>query len=450
MHHPLDDPGALPRTIYSDAASPAPETPRLAGQVRADVCIVGAGFTGLSAGLHAAQAGARVIVLEANEVGWGASGRSFGQVNPYLRHEPWALLQRFGQDLGERLIQAAAEGADLVFGLIERHGMACLAVRNGLIFAAHTPQALARLRRRAAFWHSRGVALPILDPAATAEAIGGGAYWGALIEPRGGTINALAYARGLAFAACGAGAAIRAGSRATALARDGTAWRLNTTHGMVRADQVLICTNAYTDDLWPGLSESMMPLRVYQLATQPVPAHLRRRILPGGQGLTDTRRLVSGVRVHPNGRIHVSGDGALFGPERPPDYKVSTRRLLTLFPQLGSIDWAFHWSGWVAMTSDQVPHVHELAPGVLAGLGYSGRGIALATAMGRELARGALGTPAGDLLIPASPLSAPPYFRFPALARKAVRGLIASYRLRDAVELARYARGPRAISARTG
>ena len=161
-------------------------------------------------------------------------------------------------------------------------------------------------------------------------------------------------------------------------------------------------------------------------------------------------RLVSGVRVHPSGRIHVSGDGAPFGPERQPDYEVSTRRLLTLFPQLGSIDWAFHWSGWVAMTSDQVPHMHELAPGVLAGLGYSGRGIALATAIGRELARGALGTPARDLLIPASPLSAPTHFRFPALARTAVRGLMASYRLRDAMEIARYARGLRSISARRG
>ena len=450
MHRPLDDPGALPRTSYTDTAPAGPETPSLVGEARADVCIVGAGFTGLSAALFAAQAGARVIVLDAREIGWGSSGRTFGQVNPYLRHEPWNLLQRFGQDLGERLIRAAGEGADLVFGLIERHRIACAAVRNGLIFAAHTPQALTGLRRRAEFWRSRGVTLPILDPASTAEAIGGGAYWGALIEPRGGTIDALAYLRGLASAACGAGARIRAGSRATTLARDGAAWRLNTAHGSARADKVLLCTNAYTDDLWPGLRRSILPLRLYQLATQPMPEHLLRRILPGGRALTDTRRLVSGVRVHPSGRIHVSGDGPPFGPERQPDYEVSTRRLLTLFPQLGSIEWAFHWSGWVAMTGDQVPHLHELAPGVLAGLGYSGRGIALATALGRELARAALGAPARDLLIPASPLSAPTIFRFPALARTAVRSLMASYRLRDAMELARYGRGPRAISAGGG
>ena len=447
MHRPLDDPAPLPRTGYTDTAPPGPETTPLAGDARADVCIVGAGITGLSAALVAAQAGARVVVLEAREIGWGSSGRNFGQVHPYLRHEPWTLLERFGRDLGERLIQAAGEGADLVFGLIERHRMACTAARNGLILAAHTPQALEGLRRRVDFWRPRGVALPVLDGAGTAEAIGGGAYWGALIEPRGGTIDALAYVRGLASAARDAGAAIHVLSRATALAREGTAWRLRTAHGSVRADKVLLCTNAYTDDLWPGLRLSILPLRLYQLVTEPVPEHLRHLILPGGRALTDTRRLVSGVRVHANGRIHVSGDGVPFGPERKPDYEASSRRLLTLFPQLGAVDWAFHWSGWVAMTSDQVPHLHELAPGVLAGLGYSGRGIALATVMGRELARGALGARVRDLLIPPSPLSPPAYFRFPSLAHAAVRSLMASYRLRDAMELARYARGPQPLGA---
>jgi len=447
MHHPLDDPSALPRTCYTDTATAAPETSRLAGQVRADVCIVGGGFTGLSAALFAAEAGARVVVLEAREIGWGSSGRTFGQVHPYLRHEPWMLLERFGQDAGERLIQAASEGADLVFGLIERHRMACTAVRNGLIFAAHTPRALDNLRHRSAFWHSRGIALPIVDAPSTAAAIGGGTYWGALIEPRGGTIDALAYVRGLARAACDAGAAIRTDSRATAITRNGAGWQLSTAHGSVHADKALLCTNAYSDDLWPGLRRSILPLRLYQLATQPVPEHLRRRFLPEGRALTDTRRLVSGVRIYVNGRIHVSGDGAPFGPEQPPNYELSTHRLLGLFPQLGFINWGFHWSGWVAMTSDQVPHLHELAPGVLAGLGYSGRGIAFATVMGRELARGALGVRTLDLLIPASPLSVPPHFRFPSLAHTSVRGLIASYRLRDAMEFVRYGRGPQALHA---
>ena len=182
MFRPQDDPAALPRTGYTETAPAAPEARPLAGDMRADVCIIGAGFTGLSAALHAAAAGAKAVVLEANAIGWGSSGRNFGQVVPYLKHEPWTVLDHLGADRGERLIRAAADGADLVFALIERHGMGCEAARNGLIFAAHTPANLEKLRRRAAFWQARGVELPVLDAQAAARAIGGGSYWGALIE----------------------------------------------------------------------------------------------------------------------------------------------------------------------------------------------------------------------------------------------------------------------------
>jgi glycine/D-amino acid oxidase-like deaminating enzyme len=440
MYHPLDDPAALPRTSYLDDAPPAPASRPLAGEAQADICIVGAGLTGLSAALHAAETGARVIVVEANAVGWGGTGRSFGQVVPYLRHEPWTMLRRFGPERGERLIRAAADGADLVFSLIARHAIACHARRTGLIFAAHTPDALAGLRRRAEFWRARGVTLPVLGRMEAAQAIGGGAYWGALIEPRGGTTNTLAFARGLAAAAAAAGATIHTGSRALSLAREGSTWRLHTAAGAVRAKRILICTNAYTDALWPGLARSIIPMRAYQLATRPLPEDLRPGILPGGDALTDTRRMISGVRLHPDGSLHVSGAGPFFGPEQQPDYGVSTRRLLALFPRLGRIDWAFHWSGWLAMSGDGIPHLHALAPGVLAGLGYSGRGVALATIMGRELARGALGTPIDDLLILPSTPTPPRSIPIPALARAGVRALAATYQLRDAIDFARHGR----------
>jgi glycine/D-amino acid oxidase-like deaminating enzyme len=446
MYRPLDDPAAMPQTSYVDTAPTLPEAPPLTGELRTDICIVGAGITGLSAALHAAKVGTRVVVVEANAVGWGSSGRSFGQVVPYLRHEPQAMLRHFGQNRGERLIQAAAQGTDLVFELIERYSIPCQAVRNGLIFGAHTPRGLDRLRRRATFWQSRGIELPVLDARATADAIGGGNYWGALIEPRGGTINSLAYTRGLASAACMAGTMIHGGSRASSLTREGVEWCLRTPRGIIRADQILICTNAYTNSLWPGLGRSLIPVRAYQLATIPVPDDVRRTILPNGRALTDTRLLISGVRLHSNGHLHVSGDGPFFGPEQKPDYRVSTRRLLTLFPQLREIHWAFYWSGWLAMTGDEIPHLHALAPGVLAGLGYSGRGLALATLMGRELAKGALGTPAKDLLLPTSTPSLPRHIPFPAVARAGVRALAMSYRLRDRIDLARYGRGPHSPS----
>ena len=139
-YQPLQDPGHLPRTAYSGGAGPAPSTARLEGEARADIAIVGAGFTGLSAALHLAEAGVDVAVLEAKEVGWGASGRAFGQVVPYLQDRPSAeIMRHYGPERGPRVIDAVAAGPDLVFELIARHGIECWAVRTGLIFAAHAP-----------------------------------------------------------------------------------------------------------------------------------------------------------------------------------------------------------------------------------------------------------------------------------------------------------------------
>jgi glycine/D-amino acid oxidase-like deaminating enzyme len=443
MHHPLHDPPELPFTAFSAAAGEPPEAPPLEGAHAADLCVIGGGYTGLSAALHAAAAGARVVLLEANEIGWGASGRNFGQVVPYLKHEPAQALSRLGATWGGRMVEAACGGPDLVFGLIDKHGMACEARRAGLLFAAHTPAALKRLEARAAFWRDRGDPIALLDPGAARAAIGGGRYWGAALERRGGTLNALGYARGLARAAQAAGARLCVRSRATALKRDGARWRIETAAATVSAANVAIATNAYTDGLWPGLSRTIVPVRAYQLFTRPLPENLRRSILPGGQALTDTRRMISGVRLHADGSLHLSGYGPPFGPEARPDRDDAARRLRALFPQIGEIAWAGHWSGWIAMTVGEFPKLIEPAPGILAGLGYSGRGIALATVMGRELARRAGGALADSLAFRIEP---PRSIPSASAARVVARGIVALYRLRDAVDALRYGNGPAGAS----
>jgi glycine/D-amino acid oxidase-like deaminating enzyme len=442
-YHPLQDAGHLPRTAYSDGAGPAPSTAPLEGEVRADIAIVGAGFTGLSAALHAAEAGARVIILEANEIGWGASGRNFGQVVPYLRHSSARALRVFGPDYGQRMIDAAGGGPDLVFGLIEKHGMQCAAVRNGLIFAAHTPDKVKALEARTEEWRRRGAAIEMYDARQTREKIGGGSYWGCSLDKRGGTINALGYTRGLARAAVAAGAVIHTGSRVLSLRRDGKAWKLETPGGRVVADTVMLGTGAYSDNLWPGLRESLMSFRSYGLASRPVSENARATILPGKQALTDTRKLTSGVRLHADGRIHVSSDGARFGPEGRPDLAQPTRRILAMFPQLGSIEWEIIWSGWIDLTPSEFPELHELAPGLLAGLGYSGRGIALATVMGREMARHALGTSPKDLSFGITQPKPVPLGRFYPLALNAA---MAWLRAKEAVELVKHGTGPKPIA----
>ncbi len=374
-------------------------------------------------------------MLEANTIGFGASGRNFGQVVPYLRKSPAQARRTFGPHWGERLIQAAATGPDLVYDLIARHGIQCHAVRNGLIFAAHTGPALRTLEDRAAFWQARGVTLPMLDRTKVAEMIGGADYPGAQLEPRGGTINSLGYVRGLGRAAQAAGAVIHTATRARGLERDGARWRLSADGGTaqggrVTADRVLLCTNAYTDDLWPGLARTVIPTRLHQLATKPLTENVRRTILPGGQALSDTRHLSSAVRLHPDGRLHMSADGDPFS-DAAPNRDKALRRLRAMFPQLGDVEVDFFWNGLIAVTPDQYPRLYEPAPGLLAGNGYSGRGIALATVMGRELAKRARGAAPEELLFPISPLRPLP---FPAAARAVVRGMVRLYRAQDALE----------------
>ncbi|HVM82197.1 MAG TPA: FAD-binding oxidoreductase [Stellaceae bacterium] len=429
MRSPSSDP-ADPSPLYRASAPPEPESPPLEGSASADVVVVGAGFTGISTALHLAERGIRATVLEAKSIGWGASSRNFGQVVPYFKHDQEDVFHRFGPERGERLVAAAGNAPDLVFSLIERHGIDCAASRQGLIFAAHSPAGQKALERRTAFWRERGAPVE-MHYAAEAEALVGGAHYPALsLDRRGGTINPLAYVRGLAGAAVAKGATVHGESPVLRLERDGSRWRLFLPRGELRADTVVLATNAYTDrGLWPGLRESLIPMRSYQNVTRPLGENVRRTILPQGQPLTDTRPLFSGVRLHPDGRLQASADGPAFSVGGAPWLAKLERRLRTIFPQLGALEWEHHWSGWVAMTYDLYPHLHTLAPGLWAGLGYSGRGIALATLMGQEIAARIAGADEQALAFPVTPLQPP---AIAPIARPMVSCLLAYHRLGDA------------------
>ena len=429
-YSPSEDACPIP-DFYGSFAPPAPATEPLDGNRRAAVAIVGAGFTGLSTALHLAERGINSIVLEAKEIGWGASSRNFGQVVPYFKHDQDHVLRHFGPETGERLITAAGSAPDLVFGLIERHGIACTPVRNGLIFAAHSPAARAGLARRTDFWQRRGAPVEMHDGADAAAFIGSTFYAACSIDRRGGTINPLAYVRGLAAAALKAGAVIATRTPVTALTRTGSGWRLATPRGEVIADTVVLATNAYTESkLWPGLRQSLIPMRAYQLASRPLGENVRRSILPRSQPLTDTRPLFSGVRLHPDGRLQASADGPAFYGSGAPFVAKLARRLGTIFPQIDALEWEYRWNGWVAMTVDRYPHLHALAPGLWAGLGYSGRGIGLATLMGREIAARIGVAAERDLALPVTPLKPRWVTR---AARPLVNSLLTYYRLQDAV-----------------
>jgi glycine/D-amino acid oxidase-like deaminating enzyme len=429
MYQPSSDQGAPP-DIYVGCGLPPPPTQVLDGQRHVAVAVIGAGLTGLSAALHLAEASIEVAVLEANEIGWGASGRAFGQVVPYLKRGHDAILRCYGPDRGQRIVDVVAAGPTLVFELIAKYGIACWPTHSGLIFAAHSPGGQRDLERRTRYWQRRGAPVEMLEGARCAATIGSSMYSAASLDRRGGNINPFAYTRGLAHAAAKAGAALHTKTRVQALARHRGRWKIDAGGARLSADNVVIATNAYTSDLWPGLRESMIAMRGHGFATEPLSDNVRYTILPDRQSLTDTRQLYSGVRILPDGRLHASAYGPSFGSEPKADWRAVDARVRRLFPQLGVVKWQTGWSGWVAMTTDHFPRLHELAPGLFAGLGYNGRGIAAATIMGRDLARLVRGGRDDETVFPLTPLCP---LGWHSLAPVAIRGLLQVYRMRDTV-----------------
>lgn len=415
--------------LWASTAAPPPETPPLRGDRRADVCVIGGGFTGLSAALHLAEAGVETVLLEAERPGFGASGRNHGQVVPgYSKHSPDEIVARFGTERGEAMNQWVQDSANLVFDLIRKHHIDCDAVQNGWLMPAHNEERLAVVRTKYEQWARRGAPVDFLDRAQTEAITGSPHYIGTWLHRRGGNIQPLSYARGLARAAQQAGAAIHAASPALSLDRVGTDWRITTPGGTVTADKVVMATNAYGGDLWPALAKSIVPVRLFQTATTPLSDNIARSILPDGHSISDARRVLWSFRKDAQGRI-VAGGAPLFTVNvRHSLRKMVADYIRTAFPQVDAVTLDFIWDGKVAVTTDRLPRLHELAEGVTAGLGYSGRGIAMATGMGKVLAAHATDTPTEALPVPASPVRPLPMH---ALSIPIARMTVAWHRWQD-------------------
>lgn len=372
--------------LWAMTAPAAPTTAALNGERSVQIAVIGGGYTGLSAALHLAEAGRSVAVLEETDIGFGGSGRNVGLVNAGMWTLPDDLPGTLGQVHGDRLLTTLGNAPQVVFDLIAKHNIPCEAQHNGTLHCAVGRSGLAELETRAAQWKARGAPVQLLSADDAATMIGSRAYTGALLDLRAGTVQPLAYARGLARAAQTAGAEIFTKTPVTSVDRDGTGWRVTTPTGTVRAEWVVVATNAYTHAPWPQLRAEVAHLPYFNFATKPLAPDVLKTVLPGLQGCWDTRQVLSSFRMDAAGRLVFGSVGALQGLGTSVHEAWVRRAIARVFPQIGPVEFDAKWFGSIGLTDTSLPRLHVLAPQVVCFNGYNGRGIAPGTVFGRCLA----------------------------------------------------------------
>ena len=399
-------------SLWSRTAQPAPDLDPLDGDRAADVCIVGGGYSGLTTALSLARSGADVVLLEAQEIGFGGSGRNAGHCTPTFHHHTIDGVRRLlGPERAERLIALQTGAASHVADLIRDHQIECEWRQEGYVMAAHAPSAIPRLERKVEEYAAAGHPTRLLTREETEAVTGVRPQFGGWLHPEGGHLNPLGFAHGLARAARSAGARLFVRSKATGAERTGGRWRVATASGTVAADRVIYATGAYTDGGWPGLDRTFRILRVFVAATEPLP-HLRDLVLPRDTTFHDGRGDIFVTKRDAEGRVVVS----MFPHRRRGRDPEHTRRVLTarlrwLHPGLPDrLRWDHLWTGELDMQPSTIPRLYVLGPGALAVTGLSGRGVPTGCILGEILSDWARGVPERELALPCEALRAAPLF----------------------------------------
>jgi len=387
--HVNDRPGEYPASWYAATRADFPALPPLQGAVKADVCVVGAGYTGLSAALHLAQRGLSVIVLEAQRVGFGASGRNGGQVGSGQRLDQTTLEGMVGRDDARLLWDMAEEAKGMVRSLIADHAMP-VTFYPGVAHACYSQGEVDHARRYAEkLARDYGYAqVEPLDRSGIRALIGSEAFAGGELDRGAGHVHPLNYAIGLARAAQAAGAVIHERSEVTRI-EDGPRPVMHTAQGSVTCGHVILAANGYLGGLEPEVAARVMPINNFIVATEPLGARARE-VLTEPVAVADSKFVVNYWRLSEDGRL-LFGGGESYGWRFPDVIRTVRKPLLSIYPQLADVRIDHAWGGTLAITMTRNPCFIRPRPNILSASGYSGHGVALATLAGRVLAEAIAG-----------------------------------------------------------
>ncbi len=363
-----------------------PHLDSLKGDNNTDIAIVGGGYTGLSAALHLAESGKECVLLDAAEIGFGGAGRNVGLVNAGLWLMPEELVRIAGKVYGEKLLDVLGKSPHLVFGLIEKHGIQCEAIRTGTLHCADSRKGYKALQQREEQWLKRGAPVRLLGKDETIEKTGSKSFRGALLDKRAGTIQPLAYACGLAEAGIKAGARLYENSPVTGIDETKNGWILKTPKGNLTAKSVIIAVHAYPSHNFKSNTKSMIGMNFFQFATTPLSNDVLKTILPERQGAWDTNLILSSYRLDAAGRLIVGSVGSVNGFAYGLHENWVKRTIAKTFPQIGDVELEYGWHGRFAMNSDHVPRFHLLDRTMAMITSYNGRGIGPGTVFGKLLA----------------------------------------------------------------
>ncbi|MGI9435713.1 MAG: NAD(P)/FAD-dependent oxidoreductase [Geminicoccaceae bacterium] len=413
-----DTRGAYPPSYYAATANALDPLPPLNGDITADVCIIGGGYTGLSAALHLSERGYNVVLVEAHRVGWGASGRNGGQVDSGQRRAQSELETLLGRDHAKQLWSLAEEAKCLVKSLIAEHQIAC-DLKPGVIQADHKARYVEHTRREVEkLQEDYGYQLiRALTKEEIRAALGTDSYHGGALDEGAGHLHPLNYALGLAKAARRSGARLFERSQVLRY-EQGKPCRVILEGGSITAEFVILACNGYLDKLDGKTSSRTMPINNFIIATEPLSEDQAHDLIRDDVAVADSKFVINYYRLSADRRL-LFGGGETYSYSFPEDIKAYVRpHMLEVYPQLETTAIDYGWGGTLAITMNRLPYFAQLSPNVLTAAGYSGQGVALATLAGKILAEAVAGTAERmDVMarIPTQPFPGGSYLRWPLL-----------------------------------